>query len=61
MSPSEELAGATPASCSGDGCPLRRRFGSEGAMRQSGDEVALKVERVVDGGMDAEEALCGSS
>src|SRR5712671_2002401 len=37
--------------------PLRRRFGSEGPQRGPGDEVALKVERVVDGGMDAEEAL----
>jgi hypothetical protein len=26
-----------------------------------GDEVSLKIERVVDGGMDAEEALRGSS
>jgi hypothetical protein len=40
---------------------LRRRFGSEGPQRGPGDEVALKIERVVDGGMDTEEALRGSS
>jgi hypothetical protein len=40
---------------------LRRRFGSIGPHRRSGDEVALKIEVVVDGAMDAEEALCGSS
>jgi GMP synthase (glutamine-hydrolysing) len=58
----EEQARATRVSCSGDGClPLLRRFGSKGPQRRSGDEVALKIECVVDGGMDAEEALCGSS
>ncbi len=58
----EEQAGATRLSCSGDGClPLCRRFGSKGPQCRSGDEVALKIEVVVDGGMDAEEALCGSS
>jgi len=31
--------------------PPRRRFGSEGPQRRPGDEVSLKVERVVDGGM----------
>jgi hypothetical protein len=41
--------------------PLRRRFGSEGPQRGPRDEAALKIERVVDGGMDAEEALRGSS
>ena len=41
--------------------PLRRRFGSEGPQRGPGDEVALKIERVLDGGMDTEEALRGSS
>jgi len=41
--------------------PLRHRFGSEGPQRGPGDEVALKIECVVDGGMDAEEALRGSS
>jgi len=49
-------------SCCRDGIlPLRRRFGSEGPQRGPGDEVALKIERVVDGGMDTEEALRGSS
>ena len=44
--------------CGRDGSlPLRRRFGSKGPQRRSGDEVALKIECVVDGGMDAEEAL----
>jgi hypothetical protein len=28
---------------------LRRRFGTEGPQRRSGDEAALKIERVVDG------------
>jgi hypothetical protein len=46
-------ARANQASCCGDGIlPLRRRFGSEGPRRGPGDEVALKIERVVDGGMD---------
>jgi hypothetical protein len=40
---------------------MRRRFGSEGPQRGPRDEVALQIERVVDGGMDAEEALRGSS
>ncbi len=47
--------------CCDGSLPPRRRFGSKGPQRRSGDEVALKVERVVDGGMDAEEALGGSS
>jgi hypothetical protein len=43
--------------CRCDGIlPLRRRFGSKGPQRRSGDEVALKIERVVDGGVSAEEA-----
>jgi hypothetical protein len=36
-------------------------FGSEFSQCGSGDEVALKVEGIVDGGMHAEEALGGSS
>jgi hypothetical protein len=44
--------------CSGDSrLPFCRRFGSESPQRRSGNEVALKIERVVDSGMDAEEAL----
>jgi hypothetical protein len=35
----------------GDGCnsgsTLRRRFGSEGAQRRPGDQVPLKIERIV--------------
>ena len=55
-------ARANPVSCCGDGIlPLHRRCGSEGPQRGPGDEVALKIECVVDGGMDAEEALGGSS
>jgi hypothetical protein len=55
-------ARANQVSCCCDGIlPLRRRFGSEGPQRGPGDEVALKIERVVDGGMDTEEALRGSS
>jgi hypothetical protein len=37
--------------------PLCSRFGSEPAQRGSEDAVALKVERVVNGGMHAEEEL----
>jgi hypothetical protein len=40
---------------------LVRRFGSEDPERRSRDEMALKVEVIVDGGMHAEEALGGSS
>jgi hypothetical protein len=44
--------------CGGDGSlPLCRRFGSEGPQRRSRDQVALEVEVVVDGGMDAKETL----
>ena len=45
-------------SCCCDGIlPPRRRFGSEGPQRRSGDEVSLKIELVVDGGMHAQEPL----
>ena len=55
-------AGSNQVSCCCDGIlPLRRRFGSEGPQRGPGDEVALKIERVVDGGMHTEGALRGSS
>ena len=55
-------AGSNQVSCCCDGIlPLRRRFGSEGPQRGPGDEVALKIERVVDGGMHAQKALRGSS
>ena len=47
--------------CCDSTLPRRRRFGSEGPQRGPGDEVALQIERVVDGGMDTEEALRGSS
>jgi hypothetical protein len=42
------------------GIPLLGRFGSEGAQRAAGDEMALQVEGVVDGGMGGEKALSGS-
>jgi hypothetical protein len=46
---------------SSDGClPLRRRFGSEDPQCRSRNQVALKIEVVVDDSMDAEEALRGS-
>ncbi len=46
------------ALCRRDGIlPLRRRFGSEGPQRGPRDEVALKVEGVVDDSMHAEETL----
>jgi putative transposase len=44
--------------CSGDSrLPFCRRFGSQDPQCRSGNEVTLKIERVVDSGMDAEEAL----
>jgi hypothetical protein len=36
-------------------------FGAEYPQCGAGDEVALKVEGIVDGGMHAQEALGGSS
>src|SRR5712671_7698002 len=45
-------------SCCCDGIlPPRRRFGSQGPQRRSGDEVGLKIECVVDGSVHVEEAL----
>src|SRR5262249_1590965 len=41
--------------------PLRSRFGSEDPQGGSGDEVALKVEGVVNRAVHAEETLGGSS
>ena len=50
------------ASCRCDSTlPLCGSFGSEDPQCGSGDEVALKVEVVVDGGVHTEEALGGSS
>src|SRR5262245_23395069 len=46
---------------SGRSLPVRYRFGSELSQGRSGDEMALEVEGVVDGGVDAEKALCGAS
>jgi hypothetical protein len=49
-------------SCCRDGVlPLRCRLGSEEPQGRSGDEMALKVERVVDGSMHVEKALGGAS
>ena len=42
------------------GIPLLDRLGSEGAQRAAGDEMALQVEGVVDGGMGGKKALSGS-
>jgi len=61
LSMSREGARSNQVSCCDGSLPLRRRFGSEGPQRGPGDEVSLKIECVVDGGMDAEEALGGSS
>jgi hypothetical protein len=49
------------ASCGCD-CilPLRVGFVSEVSQCSAGDEVALNIEIIVDGGMDAEKALRGS-
>ena len=49
-------------SCHGSSVlPLRRGFRSEDPQRRPGDEMALKIEVVVYGRMDIEEALGGSS
>src|SRR5215472_13690057 len=45
----------------GRSLPVRHRFGSELSQGRAGDEVALEVEGVVDGSVDAEKALCGAS
>jgi len=45
-------------SCCCDGIlPLRRRFGSEDPQSRSGDEMALKVERVMGGSVHIEKTL----
>ena len=49
-----------PSHCRYRGIPLLDRLGSEGAQRAAGDEMALQVEGVVDGGMGGEKALSGS-
>src|SRR6516225_10373460 len=41
--------------------PLVRRLGSEEPQRRARDEMALKVEGVVDGGVHAEKPLGGAS
>ena len=41
--------------------PLRLGFGSKSSQGGSGDEVALEVEGIVDGGMHVEKALGGPS
>jgi hypothetical protein len=61
LSTIREGARSNQVSCCDGILPLRRSFGSEAPHRGPGDEVALKIECVVDGGMDAEEALGGSS
>jgi hypothetical protein len=48
-------------SCRDGFLPLVRRLGSENPQRRPRDEMALKVEVIVDGGMHAEETLGGSS
>src|SRR5260370_21471704 len=46
------------ASCrDGRGAPLRCRFQSEDAKRRPGEEMALEVEGIVDGGVQAQEPL----
>jgi hypothetical protein len=39
--------------------PLRGCFGPELSQRESRNEVALNIECIVDGSMDAEKALSG--
>jgi hypothetical protein len=47
-------------SCSGRSCrpPILKRFASESAERIAGNEMALDVERVLDGGVTGQEPLC---
>src|SRR5215472_15076972 len=55
-------AKAGQASCSCDSAlPMHSSLGSEATQCGSGDQVALKVEGVVNGGVHAEKALGGSS
>ena len=58
---SREEQGQNQVSCCDGILPLGRRLDSKGSQRGPRDEVALKIKRVVDGGMDTEEALGGSS
>ena len=51
----------TRSRCGNRISPLIRRLGSEDPERRTRDEMALKVEGVVNGGMHAEEALGGAS
>ena len=56
------LKSRTARSCCRDRVlPLVRRVGSEYPERRPRDEMALKIEGVVDSGMHAQEALGGSS
>jgi hypothetical protein len=51
-----------PSVCGCDSAsPLHGSIGSEFTQRESGDEMALKIEGIVYGGAHAEEALSGSS
>ena len=55
-------ARAGRASCGCDSTlPVCGSFSSEYPQCRSGDEMALKIEVIVDGGMHAQEALGGSS
>jgi hypothetical protein len=57
----QEWASSNSISRLGDrSLPVRHRFGSELPQKRSGDEMALQVEGVVDGGMEAEKPLCGA-
>jgi hypothetical protein len=51
------VARATERSGGGDLAPPGKGFGPEGSERAVGDQVALDVEVVVDGGVGGEEAL----
>src|ERR1700738_4859565 len=56
--PAEIATRASQISCCCDGTlPPRRRFGSEDPQRRSGDQVALKVEIVMDCCVHVEKAL----
>jgi hypothetical protein len=52
---------ATGSSCRNDLLPVVRRLGTEDPERRSRDEMALKVEVIVHGGVHVEEALGRSS
>jgi hypothetical protein len=59
-SASQKESNVMPLRC-GSRLPFCGSVGSEFPQGESGDEMALKIESIVDSGMHAEEALSGPS